>query len=239
MINAQCVGDGDGIDYHHYALADLGDTTNPIGIATDWRVVLHELGGHGILYDHVNSPNFGFSHSAGDSLAVILNDPASSWHSGAAIDRFVLSPFIVAIPRYSDRGVAEQSMASITVTSGGSGYSSVPTVTVSGGGGTGGAAVVPSWGISGGQVTAVVVRRPGRNFTSAPALHFSGGGGGSAAATANLAGWGAGMGRGDLSQRRFCHHFQIYRSLGVFPGWSARTCRAQRYTTDPARAVSI
>ena len=47
-------------------LADLGDTTNPIGIACDYRVVLHELGGHGVLYNHV-SANFKFSHSAGDS----------------------------------------------------------------------------------------------------------------------------------------------------------------------------
>src|SRR5262249_46453957 len=27
------------------------------------------------LWDHVDSPNFGFSHSAGDSLPAILNDP--------------------------------------------------------------------------------------------------------------------------------------------------------------------
>ena len=71
-------GDGDGIANVDYELADLADTANPIGIAADWRVVLHELGGHGILYDHVGAaPNFGFSHSAGDSFAVILNDISS------------------------------------------------------------------------------------------------------------------------------------------------------------------
>ena len=106
VINAHCVGDGDGIDHACYALADLGDTANPIGIATDWRVVLHELGGHGILYDHVGSANFGFSHSAGDSFAVILNDYLSEWHNGAAIDRFLLAPFVPAVPRRSDRTVA-------------------------------------------------------------------------------------------------------------------------------------
>ena len=72
-----------------YALADLADLTNPIGFATDWRWVLHELGGHGILYDHVGSANFGFSHSAGDSFAMILNDYLSEWHNGAAINRFL------------------------------------------------------------------------------------------------------------------------------------------------------
>jgi len=105
-INAHCIGDGDGIDHTCYALADAGDTTNPIGIAADWRVVLHELGGHGILYDHVNSANFGFAHSAGDSFAMILNDFVSEWHNGAALDRFLLAPFVPAVPRRSDRTVA-------------------------------------------------------------------------------------------------------------------------------------
>ena len=105
-INAHCIGDGDGIDHTCYALADATDTANPIGIASDWRVVLHELGGHGILYDHVNSANFGFSHSAGDSFAVILNDYVSEWHNGAPLDRFILAPFVPAVPRRSDRTVA-------------------------------------------------------------------------------------------------------------------------------------
>lgn len=105
-INAHCIGDGDGIDHTCYALADNSNLVNPIGIATDWRVVLHELGGHGILYDHVGGPNFGFAHSAGDSFAMILNDYVSEWHNGASIDRFVLAPFVPAVPRRSDRTVA-------------------------------------------------------------------------------------------------------------------------------------
>lgn len=105
-INAHCVGDGDGIDHCCFALADLADTVHPMGIAADWRVVLHELGGHGILHDHVGGPNFGFAHSAGDSFAVILNDYLSEWHNGAPLDRFLLSPFVPAVPRRSDRTVA-------------------------------------------------------------------------------------------------------------------------------------
>ncbi|MET1078128.1 MAG: hypothetical protein ABWY06_08915 [Pseudomonas sp.] len=106
-VNAHCVGDGDGIDHACYALADLGDTANPVGIAADWRVVLHELGGHGILYEHVGGPNFGFAHSAGDSFAMILNDFASEWHNGAALDRFFFLPFVPSIVRRSDRAVAD------------------------------------------------------------------------------------------------------------------------------------
>jgi zinc metalloprotease ZmpB len=100
-INAHCVGTGSGIDHLCYALAHTGDTTNPIGIAADWRVHLHELGGHGILHDHVGGPNFGFSHSAGDSMAVILTDPDSQ-----APDRFLLAPFVPAVVRRHDRPVA-------------------------------------------------------------------------------------------------------------------------------------
>ena len=98
--NASCSGDGDGIANVDFELADLTDTTNPMGIAADWRVVLHELGGHGILYDHVNSANMGFSHSAGDSFAVILNDPST-----LAADRFESFPWVSFIGRRHDRGV--------------------------------------------------------------------------------------------------------------------------------------
>jgi hypothetical protein len=100
-INAHCVGNGmGGIGHCCYALADATDTVNPIGIACDWRVHLHELGGHGVLYEHVNFANFGFSHSAGDSIAVIMNDPES-----IAPDRFLLAPFVSSIVRRHDRPV--------------------------------------------------------------------------------------------------------------------------------------
>ncbi len=101
-INASCSGTGTGgIANVDYELAHLGDTTNPIGLATMNRVALHELGGHGILYDHVNSPNFGFAHSAGDSFAAILCDPDNQ---GA--DRFLTFPWVSGvINRRHDRPV--------------------------------------------------------------------------------------------------------------------------------------
>src|SRR6266700_2967530 len=93
-INAHCAGNtgGVGIALTGFCLADLGDTTNPLGIACDYRVVLHELAGHGVLYNHVNSANFLFSHSAGDSVAAILNDPGSQ-----AADRFQTFPWLYSI----------------------------------------------------------------------------------------------------------------------------------------------
>jgi zinc metalloprotease ZmpB len=98
-INAHCLGTagGVGILQTTFALADLGDLVNPLGIACDYRVVLHELGGHGVLYNHVSSANFGFAHSAGDSVAAVLCDAGSQ-----ALDRFVTFPW-VNIGRRHDR----------------------------------------------------------------------------------------------------------------------------------------
>jgi len=101
-INAHCLGNGTfGILRTTFMLADLTDVVNPMGLACDWRVVLHELGGHGILYNHVNSPNFGFAHSAGDSFGAVLNDPESR-----AADRFQTFPWVYGvIARRHDRSV--------------------------------------------------------------------------------------------------------------------------------------
>src|SRR5262249_37691317 len=76
---------------------------DPVGIACDYRVVLHELGGHGTLYSHVNGPNFGFAHSSGDSFGAVLCDPESK-----AADRFLTFPWepITVIARRHDRPVA-------------------------------------------------------------------------------------------------------------------------------------
>lgn len=120
-VNAQCQGNAsnNGIGLVNFLLAyqepaysatedvpDPPDGTHPgaqgpLGMAADWRVVLHELAGHGTLWNHVNSPNFGFAHSAGDSVAAILNDPGSQ-----APDRFLSFPWVGAvIDRRHDRAV--------------------------------------------------------------------------------------------------------------------------------------
>jgi hypothetical protein len=62
--------------------------------------VLHEFC-HELLWENVGSPNFGFAHSAGDSLAAILLDPGS-----LAPDRFLTFPFISILnARRHDRDV--------------------------------------------------------------------------------------------------------------------------------------
>jgi hypothetical protein len=101
-VNAQARGNvmGNGMGAFVYGVARTGEK---LGIAADIRVVLHEFG-HALLWDHVDSPNFGFAHSAGDSLAVILHDPDTK-----APDRFETFPFMKAsagLSRRHDRGVA-------------------------------------------------------------------------------------------------------------------------------------
>lgn len=75
-------------------------------------------------------------------------------------------------------------VSSVAVTGGGSGYTTPPTVSFTGGGGSGAAAFAKIDGA--GNITGVVVTQPGHNYTSAPAVGFSGGGGSGATATATI-----------------------------------------------------
>jgi zinc metalloprotease ZmpB len=106
-INARCKGnttaDG-GVLNVRFALADLKNTADPLGLACDWRVVLHELGGHGTLWNHINYGLFHFAHSVGDSLAAILNDPSSSVRRKA---RFVTFPWLPFLKRRHDRKITQ------------------------------------------------------------------------------------------------------------------------------------
>ncbi len=74
-----------------------------------------------------------------------------------------------------------QGVSEIRITSGGSGYTAAPTVSLTGGGGTGATAQAV---VSGGVVTSVFVLTAGSGYTSNPTVAFSGGGGSGAAATA-------------------------------------------------------
>jgi hypothetical protein len=71
----------------------------------------------------------------------------------------------------------------IAVTAPGTGYTSAPTVTISGGSGSGATAVAT---VGTPSVDAVNVVTGGSGYTSSPSVTFSGGGGSGAAATANI-----------------------------------------------------
>lgn len=82
---------------------------------------------------------------------------------------------------------AGNSVSGVTVTAGGSGYSSAPTVSFSGGGGSGAMATAT---VSGGAVVSVAVTAGGTGYTSAPSVSFGGPGtGASATATVGAYPW--------------------------------------------------
>jgi hypothetical protein len=74
-------------------------------------------------------------------------------------------------------------VASIAVGAGGSGYTTAPTVTLTGGGGTGATATAT---VGSGAVTSFTVTDPGSGYTTAPTVTLTGGGGTGATATATL-----------------------------------------------------
>ena len=101
-VNAQAPGNaaGNGLGELRFALVATGQPPgSEVGIATSNRVVWHEFG-HALLWDHVNSPNFGFAHSAGDALAAILNDPGTN-----EPDRGLTFPWVGLTTRRHDRTV--------------------------------------------------------------------------------------------------------------------------------------
>jgi hypothetical protein len=97
----------------------------------------------------------------------------------------------------------------------GSGYTSAPTVTISGGGGAGAQAIA---GIEDGQVVGFAVTYHGTGYTGAPTVTITGGGGTGATATAAIGNWAWG-GTADLGgylseQILSSTMFRAYRSIG-------------------------
>jgi hypothetical protein len=83
----------------------------------------------------------------------------------------------VAAPTMSPAG----SLDSVTITAGGTGYTTAPTVALTGGGGTGATAVAT---VAAGVVTGVTVTNPGSGYTSVPTVAFTGAGTGATAVAA-------------------------------------------------------
>ena len=73
----------------------------------------------------------------------------------------------------------------VTVVSGGTGYTSAPTVTLSGGSGTGATATAT---VANGKITGFTVTNPGSGYNSAPSVALAGGGGSLASARAVIDG---------------------------------------------------
>lgn len=92
------------------------------------------------------------------------------------------SPRILCVPGFTHTRV-QNGVTAITIGNGGSGYTSAPTITLTGGGGTGATAEAT---VSGGVVTKITVTNPGSGYTTAPTVALAGGGGTGATATASV-----------------------------------------------------
>jgi hypothetical protein len=102
QINAYCAGNTTGTGTGHIGYGTVDSCSTTPGMSADFRVTMHEFC-HNLLWNRVHSANFGFAHSAGDSIAAILSDPGS-----LAPDRFQTFPWVpvVATDRRHDRDLA-------------------------------------------------------------------------------------------------------------------------------------
>lgn len=117
----------------------------------------------------ISNPGLGYTAAPGDANAGITLAGGNSTVTATAV------------------GVWQNRVAIINVTNGGSGYTSAPTVVLSGGGGTVQASATANIDTASSKVVSVSIQYGGYGFSSAPTVSFTGGGGTGAAAEAFLA----------------------------------------------------
>ena len=127
--------------------------------------------------NYTTAPTVSFSGGGGSlaSATAIITpvdiDFDNDGQPGGTISGFIVPPQITG------------AITSISLTGQGSGYTSIPAVKFTGGGGTGAAAMAF---VSGGQVTGIMMTNDGSGYTSTPTLSFTGGGGLGASATVTV-----------------------------------------------------
>ena len=183
--------------------ANIFPLNTPVEIRTNDKTKRTALGATGTLPDALIGLSAGLSTvgaakcvvvrvtEGNDAAATIANIVGSEaggsgiWALLDAPDELTLTPRLIIVPGYTSQtttGVGE-----VSVSNGGSGYSSAPTVSFTGGGGTGAAGTaVLGTGDNAGKIVSVTITDAGTGYTSAPTVGFSGGSGTGAAATASL-----------------------------------------------------
>ena len=112
------------------------------------------------------------------------NTVAGHWELNLLYDAGIITSWAFGWADGTDAPTSVRGVGTITVTAGGTGYTSAPTVVFTGGAGTGAAATAT---VENGVVTGITITNPGTGYTSAPAISFTGGAGTGATATAALA----------------------------------------------------
>ncbi len=117
-------------------------------------------------------------------LAGVSGYTVTSAGSGVAADLVTVSSSLSGLTSgASVKLLLGLTNATITSVTGGTGYTTAPTVTVTGVGGGNGATAVAT--VSGGAVTGVTITSPGSGYFTTPTFSFSGGGGSGASVSAN------------------------------------------------------
>ena len=132
---------------------------------------------YGLNIDGANN-SFVFDSTIAGATAMPVIQGSTSVTSGNAYSGYTVGDLIFARPA---TGFLNR-ITGATITAAGTGYTSAPTVTFSGGGAF--SAATGTATISGGGVTGITITNAGTLYTSAPTIAFSGGGGSGAAATA-------------------------------------------------------
>lgn len=113
-----------------------------------------------------------FTYSNQDTTNGVNVDFDHDGQPGGTISGFIVPPRVTG------------AVTTITLTNGGSGYTSTPSVNFTGGGGGTGAAAMAR--VSGGRVTSISIINGGNGYTSVPNITITGGGGSGASATATF-----------------------------------------------------
>lgn len=179
-------------------LADFPLNT-PVFLYSDDAEKLLALGATGTLRDAVNLINAQLGEfqvaakvvivrvtEGADAKATIVNIVGNGITTGLAAfleagPALGVIPRLLCAPGFTSQ--RDTGVASIAVGNAGTGYTTAPTVALSGGGGTGATATAT---VAGGLITGFTVTNPGSGYTSNPTVALSGGAGTGGTATASV-----------------------------------------------------
>ena len=122
-------------------------------------------------------------NASGGLASITVTNSGTGYQSGSGAPIVRLVPY--GRTATGTATIAQNAVTGITVDNGGSGYTIAPTVTITGGGGTGATA---SASVVAGVVTAITVTNQGSGYTAPVTVTISGGGGSGAVATALVGG---------------------------------------------------
>ena len=165
------------LKYNYYVSSGKG-TYNVGYKADDLDEVQDFLNGSGVVNPGTTSGEATNWLQVTERMSYNNPSPVLQETDGSTSDLIYLTPDLV----YENSG---SGVTAFAVTGGGSGYSSPPTVAITGGGGSGATATAV---LTAGAVSSITVTGAGSGYVTSPTISFSGGGGAGATATASISG---------------------------------------------------